>query len=140
MIRALGWQSKSVDQNVKHLDVSQTPHYLMLTIQLWLNLVLELLVAGLAVVVISLAVVFRSSTTGGQIGVALNVVMLISLTLIRLLEQWTQLETSLGAVARIKSLEDTLLPEDKAGETVEPFGHWPEKGAVEFRDVTAAYK
>lgn len=113
---------------------------MMQTIQLWLSLVLNLSVAGIAVLVISLAVAFRSSTTGGQIGVALNVVMTISSTLVRLLEQWTQLETSLGAVSRIKSLEATLVPEDKEAENFDPPEDWPNKGAIEFRGVTAAYK
>lgn len=47
----------------------------MTMIQLWLILVLDFLVAGIALVVISLAVGLRSTTTGGQIGVSLNVVM-----------------------------------------------------------------
>src|SRR4051812_10172287 len=110
-IRALGWQSQSVDQNIRNLDISQGPNYLMHSIQQWLTLVLDLLVAGLAVLVVGLAVIFRTSTTGGQIGIALNVILGISATLMRLLESWTQLETSLGAVSRIKTLEETLLPE-----------------------------
>ncbi|KAK9772774.1 putative ABC transporter [Seiridium cardinale] len=138
-IRAFGWQSSSVDQNVERLDVSQGPHYLMKMIQLWLAVVLDLLVAGLAVMVVSLAVILRSSTTGGQIGLALNLVITISTTLVRLLEQWTSLETSLGAVARIKTLEATLLPEDKEDEDSEPPVGWPKQGSIEFRDVTASY-
>ncbi|KAK3941485.1 ABC transporter type 1, transmembrane domain-containing protein [Diplogelasinospora grovesii] len=130
-IRALGWQSHSVDQNIAHLDVSQTPHYMMKVIQLWLTLVLDLLVTGLAVMVISLAVALRSSTTGGQIGLALSVVMVIA--------QLLSLETSLGAVARIKTLEATLQPEDKENEDFEPSEEWPKQGSIEFRDVTASY-
>ncbi|KAK6073198.1 ATP-binding cassette containing protein [Seiridium cupressi] len=125
-IRAFGWQSSSVDQNVERLD-------------LWLTVVLDLLVAGLAVMVVSLAVILRSSTTGGQIGLALNLVITISTTLVRLLEQWTSLETCLGAVARIKTLEATLLPEDTENEDSEPPAGWPKQGSIEFRDVTASY-
>lgn len=140
VIRALGWQSYSVNKNIEYLDISQTPHYMMYTIQQWLALVLDLLGAGLAVAVISLAVALRSTTTGGLVGVSLIVIMTVSTTLVRLLEQWTQLETSLGAVARIKSLEATLIPEDKDTETYEPPEEWPEKGAIDFHEVTASYK
>ncbi|KAK6065312.1 hypothetical protein SCUP515_11294 [Seiridium cupressi] len=125
-IRAFGWQSSSVDQNVERLD-------------LWLTVILDLLVAGLAVMVVSLAVILRSSTTGGQIGLALNLVITISTTLVRLLEQWTSLETCLGAVARIKTLEATLLPEDTENEDSEPPAGWSKQGSIEFRDVTASY-
>ena len=52
----------------------------------------------------------------------------------------TQLETSLGAISRIKGLEETLLPEDNESEESEPFPEWPGKGAVEFHGVVAAYK
>lgn len=139
-IRAFGWQSQSIDQNIKNLGISQGPNYIMHAIQQWLTLVLELLVAGLAVLVVSLAIAFKASTTGGQIGIALNVILTISTTLVYLLMSWTQLETSLGAISRIKTLEETLLPEDREGEDSEPSLEWPEKGAIEFQEVVAAYK
>lgn len=65
---------------------------------------------------------------------------LLNLAIVRLMEQWMQLETSMGAIARIKTLEETLAPEDLESENFEPPEEWPEKGAIEFRDVTAAYK
>ncbi|TGJ82199.1 hypothetical protein E0Z10_g6546 [Xylaria hypoxylon] len=138
-IRAFGWQSQSVDQNIRNLDVSQRAHYMMLSIQQWLTLVLDLLVAGLCVLVVSLAVIFRTTTTGGQIGIALLIIQTISGTLTRLLQAWTQLETSLGAVSRIKSLDETVLPEDKECECLEPAADWPDKGTVEFDNVVASY-
>ncbi|KAH8591587.1 P-loop containing nucleoside triphosphate hydrolase protein [Bisporella sp. PMI_857] len=138
-IRAFSWQSQSIDQNIKNLDVSQGPNYIMHSVQQWLTLVLDLIVAGLAVLVISLAIAFRDSTTGGQIGIALNVILTISNTLERLLESWTQLETSFEAISRIKTLEQALYPEDEENEIIEPPPKWPDKGAIEFRDVDVAY-
>jgi ATP-binding cassette, subfamily C (CFTR/MRP), member 1 len=109
-------------------------------IQRWLNLVLDLLVAGLAVTVISLAVLFRGSTTGGQIGIALNVILVFNPILLTLVTTWTRMETSLGAIARLKILEESTISEDKVGENFIPGEHWPHKGAIEFLDVTASYK
>jgi len=107
----------------------------------WLALVLDLLVTALATLTIGLAIAFKDSTTGAQIGLALSVILTISSTLGRLLESWTQLETSLGAVARVKSLEESFLAEDKEGdEDLEPFAGWPDKGAIEFKDVVVRYK
>ncbi|KAH8891439.1 P-loop containing nucleoside triphosphate hydrolase protein [Thozetella sp. PMI_491] len=138
-IRAFGWQPQAVDENVKKLDISQRPNYLMSCVQLWLGLVLGSIVTGLAVIVTSVAIAFKSTTTGGQIGIALNVILGISNNLARLMESWTQLETSLGSISRIKTLEQTVLPEDKEGEDYEPPPEWPEKGAIEFQSVVASY-
>ena len=113
---------------------------MMLSIQQWLTLVLDMLVAGLSVLVVSLAIAFKASMTGVQIGVALNVIFTISTTLTRLLQSWTQLETSLGAISRIKTHEETILPEDKRNEDFEPSPQWPDKGVIEFKEVVAAYK
>lgn len=113
---------------------------MMLSIQQWLSLVLDMLVAALSVITVGLAVWFRASTTGGQTGIALNIILTISTTLTRLLQSWTQLETSLGAVSRIKSLEATLEPEHREYERIEPPVHWPATGTVEFQDVVASYK
>lgn len=112
----------------------------MLSIQQWLSLVLDMLVAGLSVLVVGLAVAFQASTSGGQIGVALNIILTISTALTRLLQSWTQLDTSLGAVWRIKTLESTLLPENKEFEHFEPPPNWPATGSIEFREVVASYK
>jgi ATP-binding cassette subfamily C (CFTR/MRP) protein 1 len=139
-IRAFGWKSNSIATNIKRLDVSQQPYYIMMCIQRWLNLVLDLLVAGIAVTIISLAVFFRGSTTGGQIGIALNIVLVFNSVLLRLVATWTRMETSLGAIARLKMLEETTICEDKPGEDFMPDDHWPSEGLIEFRQVTASYR
>ena len=56
------------------------------------------------------------------------------------LQSWTQLESSLGAVSRIRTLGETLLPQDKESEDSEQSPEWPDKGAIEFQEVVAAYK
>lgn len=113
---------------------------MMETIQTWLTFVLQLLVAGLSVLVVGLAVAFKSATSPGAIGIAMNVILSISSTLVYLMQPQASFETSLGAIARIKALDDTLASEDKEGEDFEPSIEWPEKGAIEFQNVVAAYK
>ncbi|KAI0381939.1 ABC transporter [Hypomontagnella monticulosa] len=138
-IRAFGGQSKAESEHIKCLDESQKPFYLLLCLQCWLRIVLDLLAAGIAVGVIALAVVLRDTTSGGQIGVALNIVLVANTTLLRLIESWTNLETSLGAIARIKSLEDELAPEDQPTEIIVPPEAWPTSGAVDIKNLTASY-
>lgn len=100
-IRAFGWGREFARQNVAALNNSQRPFYLLLCLQRWLNVVLNLLTAAIAVGTIGLAVLYRSSTTGGMIGMALNVVLVANTTLLSLVGAWTELEISLGAVARL---------------------------------------
>lgn len=100
-IRAFGWGREFARQNVTALNHSQRPYYLLLCLQRWLNVVLNLLIAAIAVGTIGLAVLYRSSTTGGMIGMALNVVLVANTTLLSLVGAWTDLEISLGAVARL---------------------------------------
>jgi len=104
-IRAYGGANEATTKHFQQLDESHRPLYLLLCLQQWLNLVLDLLVAGIAVGIISLAVLFRNSTSGGDIGMALNLVLVANTTLLRLVESWTGMEISLGAIARLKSLE-----------------------------------
>lgn len=50
------------------------------------------------------------------------------------------LETSLGSIARVKSFEETVKSENKSKETCNPSAAWPDRGGIEFCDVTASHK
>jgi ATP-binding cassette subfamily C (CFTR/MRP) protein 1 len=108
-------------------------------LQRWLSLVLDFMVAAVGIVVVALAVRVPSQSGGAAIGIALNNVLGFNQGLRVLVESWTQLETSLGAIARLKNFELTTTPEDKPEESGTPPPLWPEKGKIEFRDVTASY-
>lgn len=140
--RAFGWGTEMARQGCTTLDRSQRPMYLLLCLQRWLKIVLDLLVAAVATATIAMAVVYRGSTTAGQVGVALNVILVTNVTLLRLVESWTGLEISLGAVARLREVEaDTPCEEGRrGGEEVLPPGDWPSKGVIEFEGISAAYQ
>ena len=78
-IRAFGWQKENRVKNDLLLDTSQRPFYQLFMIQQWLNLVLQLICAGLAFLVVVLAVELQSNVSPGFTGVAL--VNIISLAL-----------------------------------------------------------
>lgn len=61
-------------------------------------------------------------------------------TLSSLVTGWTQLETSLGAIARLKNFESETPCEDRECEMTEPPPGWPSQGRIEFRNVTASHK
>lgn len=138
-IRAFGWQNASQATNLRLLDNSQKPYYLMYCIQRWLALVLDLLVAALAVVLVALAMRIRSSTSAGAVGVALVNVLSFSQRLTILITSWTSLETSLGAISRLRSFEKDTPQETDPEHPVKPSQDWPNRGAIDFKDITVSY-
>ncbi|TVY29246.1 ABC transporter [Lachnellula hyalina] len=138
-IRAFGWQESFISENLERLDNSQRPYYMLYCIQRWLNLVLQLLITVMVVIVMALATSLTNTTSGGQLGISLSSVISFNSTLAILLLFWTQLETSLGAIARLKGFEEGTLSENKPQETFVPNEEWPGSGAIEFKNVSASY-
>lgn len=139
-IRSYSWTGTYTSKCIDLLDASQKPYYLLLCIQRWLILVLDLVVAGLAVVIVGMAVGLRSQINPGFLGLALVNMMSLSHALTNLVQHWTNLETSLGAIARIKDFAENTPVE---GSPEEMSGHlddeWPGRGALRLEGVSASY-
>ena len=139
-VRAFGWQRALEDKNRKLLDESQKPFYLLFAVQRWLTLVLDLMVAAVAVLLIVLVTQLRGIMSPGFVGVALLNVLLFSQSIKMLLTFWTNLETHIGSIARIKEFTATTLAESLPEEKDTPPPSWPARGAIEFQNLTAEYK
>jgi ATP-binding cassette subfamily C (CFTR/MRP) protein 1 len=138
-IRAFSWQNESVELNHQLVNRSQKPFYLMFMIQRWLSLVLDLIVMGLAVLVVGIAVNLRDTISTGFTGVSLTQIISFTGYLKLILLFWTQLETSIGAVARIKQFNNETDDENQPTESYAPPVDWPNKGHIEIERVSAAY-
>lgn len=138
-LRSFGRRREAVLANVSRLNNSLRPEFYLLSLQRWLNIVLDLMATAIATLVVSTAVVLKDQTTGGQVGLALNILIVANTTLLRLVESWTTLEISLGAVSRLKILVNTTPSEGQGEEYWERPSGWPSKGRVEFKDITASY-
>ncbi|KAI3071322.1 hypothetical protein CBS147353_6545 [Aspergillus niger] len=137
-IRAFGWQDKFATDNIQALDMSQKPYYLLLCLQCWLKVVLDCIMAIIAIGLITLTVVYRNST-GADIGLALNLMIGANTTLLRLIQNWTSLETSLGAVSRLKVVQERIRSEADARGAIEPGPRWPSGGELRMQHVTVSY-
>ncbi|KAK3898910.1 hypothetical protein C8A05DRAFT_37494 [Staphylotrichum tortipilum] len=135
--RALGWVREGIQQNYLLLDTSQRPAYLLAMIQRWLALTLQLVVAVIAVAVVAMATQLRSNTA--FTGAGLIALMSFGETLAQIIRFYTLLETSIGAVSRLKAFGENVKPENKEGEDVIPPPEWPLKGAIEINGVSASY-
>lgn len=106
-------------------------------IQEWLNLVLNVVVMLLAVAMTTLAVRLHSNSAFA--GAALYSLLSFGENLAGIVLFWTNLETSLGAIARLKTFNETVKPEDREEETTIPPEQWPQRGVVELKGVSANY-
>ncbi|KAK5989625.1 ABC multidrug transporter B [Cladobotryum mycophilum] len=138
-IRSFGWSEKNNELNHRLVDASQQPLYLLYMVQRWLQLVLELLIAATSIILIAVAVNLHS-TSASLIGVALVNLMSISQELKMIVLNWTNLETSLSAIARTKSFAEGTSSENKPEETIEPPPTWPQSGRIQLQSVSACYK
>ncbi|KAI1326803.1 putative ABC transporter [Xylariaceae sp. FL0255] len=138
-IRAFSWSRHVSLKTTSSIDYSQRPEFLLLCVQRWLSLVLDLLAAFIATCVIAIAVKFRGHVNGAQVGIALNIMLATNATLLKLVENFTNLEISLGAIARFKELEQTTPIEGDGKLSMVPAKTWPSQGHIEFIDITASY-
>ena len=139
-IRAYGWVEDYQRRNQIALDASQRPFYLLYCIQRWMTLVLDLLVAAIAVIVISVAISMKGSPSMNLLGIALFNIVNFSYTLQSLVRNWIGLETSIGAVARIRSYTQQATTEDLVSETEVVAENWPQWGGVEISGLSASYE
>ena len=136
-IRSYHWQSTFQARHRELLNESQRPFYVLLNIEQWLVLVLNLTVGALAVVIIALATSFTGNISAGAVDVALVLILDFNALLTQCIRAWTMMETSIGAVARIQEfVHDT--PVEPSG-VESPPTNWPSRGAILFEDVVANY-
>ncbi|UKZ89567.1 uncharacterized protein TrAFT101_004613 [Trichoderma asperellum] len=136
-VRAFRWTTYDIDHNDNLLDKSQQPAYLLAMIQQWLRVAMQLIVAGLALLLVSLATQLGSNV--GLAGTSLVSLLSFGSSLSELVQNYTDLETCIGAVSRLRTFSATVTPEDRVTDDLEPPPSWPTSGAVELKHVSASY-
>lgn len=141
-IRSFGMQGNVIRRSFDKLDYSQRPYFIMITIQRWLLLVLDILGLIIAAVLVSIALLSRKSASQASLGLALyNMAYFSQLSRI-LIQRWTGLETSLGAAMRLRDFEENTPSEKDSpdGPTRhDPPASWPSAGRVVFKNVSVKY-
>ena len=138
-LRAFGWVGESIHLNSKLLDNSQRPAYLLAMLQRCLSFVLNVVVSVLATLVVVLVTQVKSITSTGFTGASLVGLMGFGTNIAHVIQMYTLLETSIGAVSRLKSLSEKVTPETLPGEDMVPPVSWPSGGAIEIKQVSASY-
>ncbi|RDL31764.1 Uncharacterized protein BP5553_09166 [Venustampulla echinocandica] len=136
-LRAFGFLPDDVQKNARLINSSQRPAYFLMMIQEWLNLVLDLVVMVMAVALTTLAV--RLHSNSGFAGASLYTLISFGENLSGIVMFYTRLETSIGAVARLKTFNENVKPEDRDEEDIIPPEQWPQSGVVELKGISANY-
>ena len=138
-IRAFGWQNHLQRRNHVLVDGAQKPFHLLNCIQRWLGFVLDMLLAVVSVLVVVFAVKFKNQTTGASTGVALVNVLACHQHLAGFVQRWAMLETSIGAVSRIRAFA-LQCPRETRQNTLTVSPQWPSMGNIELRNISASYR
>jgi ABC-type multidrug transport system fused ATPase/permease subunit len=120
------------------LDTSQRPAFLLAMIQRWLQFVLRIIVMVIAAIIVTLATQLR--TDSGFTGATLVTLMSFGDMLATIVQSYTTLETSIGAVARLKAFSSLTEQESKPDAEIFPDLNWPSKGHIQVNSVTASYR
>lgn len=139
-IRAFSWKERYLTRAFELVDQSQTPFYLMSSIQRWLFVIIDGINMGMALIIICVAVYFGHLTSQSNIGISFIGVIGLAWSFNFALEMWVEVETSMGAISRLRTfMRET--PQEKDCDFVEEISaDWPSEGTVEFEKVTAAYE
>ncbi|PYI01951.1 P-loop containing nucleoside triphosphate hydrolase protein [Aspergillus sclerotiicarbonarius CBS 121057] len=139
-MRAFNWQQRSQSSYHSLLSESQRPYYQRFMVQRWLNLVLDMVSAGVAILVVGLAITLPTRST--VVGLALVNVISLNETLQLLILQWAVMEISLGSITR---LEEFTIQANAKGIEKSPSQQqsaptpWPTHGSIIYKDLTAKY-
>ncbi|KAF5679393.1 abc transporter [Fusarium heterosporum] len=136
-LRALGHVDDFMTTSNNLLDTSQRPAYLLAMIQRWLQFVLRVIVMVIATIIVALATQLR--TDSGFTGATLVTLMNFGDMLATIVQSYTTLETSIGAVARLKTFSSSTEQESKPDSELLPDLEWPRNGHIEMTGVSATY-
>jgi len=139
-IRAFKWEREAEKTFWRALDDSQRPYYLLVCLQRWLTFSIDLMIAFMAFILITVTTTLREEVGPGYIGIALTNILGFSGVMKSAITTWVSLEISIGAVARIKNFVAEVKPEGDGDQImIEPPKSWPQEGTVEFQNLTASY-
>lgn len=89
---------------------------------------------------IGLAIALRTRVNAGLVGLAVTQIMMLTEVMSNLVMQWTEMETSLGAVTRISSFIRETPREEHANKVPYEMDEWPTDGAITLENISATYE
>lgn len=147
-LRAYGATNAVLNENYCKVDDENRAYLLTITAPRWLGMRLDVC-GSLLILIVGLILVCTAKTISpGQVGVALSYILSTAQMLTMATRQVAEVENNMNAAERILFYADELPQEAeqvtpptaqlRGSEGLPP--HWPEDGAIEFRDVKLRYR
>lgn len=140
VIRAFDDTDRFVRYNESIIDKNNENQFVLFATAEWFAMRMQLL-GGVVLLLVTGSLVFmRNYLSAGIVGLAFNYALMVDQGLESMIQIWSNIETSMVSPERIAEYI-ALTPEapHEIPET-EPPTSWPEKGTVEFQNVSFRYK
>ena len=138
-IRAFGREADNFEKSLGALNISQKPYYAMSAIQRWLSFYLDMFACTIGTTVTAFALKFSQTTSAPALGLSFLNLVWFGLALGFFISAWVGLETSVGALSRLREFLDHTPVESQVPHKDLP-PNWPEHGGLQFKKVTAKYR
>ena len=138
-IRAMKAQEMCLRMMTERCTASQHPAWLLLAVQKWLELTLNMCVTLVNTLLVLIAVVNRHSTSAGILALAMSEAAGLNLDFIILIVEWTNVEMCITSIERIQEYIE-LPPQEKLSLSAQALNpDWLKRGAIRFTNVSARY-
>ncbi|KAF1319123.1 Abc transporter c family member 5, partial [Globisporangium splendens] len=141
-IRAFGqtYIDHVVEENLKRITLNNRAWFAETVTAQWFGVRIQLLGAGVVIVVVSALVYLRKSLSPGLVGVAFTYALSVDTRLARLVQTWSSLEIGMVGPERILEYA-SIRPEGNANAlAIDPPVEWPRRGSIKFENVVFSYK
>ncbi|KAJ3115540.1 hypothetical protein HK100_001311 [Physocladia obscura] len=136
-IRAYRDQPRFILKNDDAMDVSNSPNYYLNTAGNWLSIRLQM-IGSVLVLGAALLGITTSVLSPTLFGLCLTYSLTITQTLANMVQNFTQCEIAMNSAERVEHYAYRIETEFDNGQQKPP-QNWPEKGSIEFKDVTFRY-
>ncbi|KAK8847661.1 hypothetical protein IAR55_005520 [Kwoniella newhampshirensis] len=146
-IRAMRAQDTCRSLMTEQTTASQHPAWLIMAVQKWLELALNLCVTLVNTLLVVIAVIDRRSTSAGILAAGLTAAANMNENIVHTVVSWTDVEMSITSVERVQEYIE-LPPQESAPSKYPPTSSskskqeqsWLQSGGIQISHVTARYQ
>jgi len=136
-IRAYDAQDRFIKTNQFFIDENNRPQEQLIVAQRWLGIRLEFVGSFLVLFNGVFGMLFKNSISPSLLGLSLSYALQVTGSLNRLVRDFSDAEVNMNSAERLLYYTTDIEIEDQTG--LDPPKDWPNKGKIEFKDLTMRY-
>ncbi|OUM67328.1 hypothetical protein PIROE2DRAFT_34050, partial [Piromyces sp. E2] len=136
-IRAYDAQERFIKANQHLIDENNRPQFLQINAQRWLGLRLESIGAFLILFNGIAGLLLKNNLSSELLGLSMSYALQITQTLNGVVRSFADTEVNMNSAERLLYYANDIEIEDQKG--LEPPKEWPDKGKIEFKNMTMKY-